>query len=367
MHLVGVQRQRRPRQDLGRVHRLAVGERRQADRLGGVREVVAQDARGSRRTRGSRRRARPRRSASRAAASSASGSSAGESSAARARSRSTWAIARSATTRGEVDAGRDAVARDLGRRPPGTRGTRAAAPRTASSRSGVSACWMEAISPSSCPGPHRWFATLSRSVRCSRPRRNRRAIASSTSSVVRRVVVEGRPVDRGGLGERRPVHGLARRPAGLARVREPVVVALVADGGAQQRVELEQLVPVAVGQRVRSFGLVHRSPPRRAVRSEQPQRTGAVDLQGGAAHEPGRRRTEERRPRARSPPGPRGARYGRAPSRGRWRAGPGHTRFTVMPSAIRSWRGGLGPGPQARAGDVRIGERRGSAASRRSR
>ena len=37
--LLRLERQRRPRQDLRRVHRVAVGQRRQADRLGGVRQV----------------------------------------------------------------------------------------------------------------------------------------------------------------------------------------------------------------------------------------------------------------------------------------------------------------------------------------
>ena len=42
VHLIRVERERRPREDLRRVHRISVGEGAEADRLGGLRQVVAE-------------------------------------------------------------------------------------------------------------------------------------------------------------------------------------------------------------------------------------------------------------------------------------------------------------------------------------
>ena len=70
-------------------------------------------------------------------------------------------------------------------------------------------------------------------------------------------VVEMLTIDRGELVERGAVQRLGGRPSRLARVRQPVVVAFVADDGAEDGFDLEQPVPIPVGERPCAFVVVH--------------------------------------------------------------------------------------------------------------
>ena len=63
-----------------------------------------------------------------------------------------------------------------------------------------------------------------------------------------RGLVELRPVDRGELGERPSARGVLCRATVLARVREPVVEAFVADVGAGQRLSLQEALPEAIDE-----------------------------------------------------------------------------------------------------------------------
>jgi hypothetical protein len=69
--------------------------------------------------------------------------------------------------------------------------------------------------------------------------------------------VERSPIDRGELVEGGAVVGLRRGTALLADVREPVVVALVADRRGERRLPLEQLFPDPVGECLGAVGVVH--------------------------------------------------------------------------------------------------------------
>ena len=102
MHLVRIERQRRPREDQRGVEPVAVRERRQADRLGAMREVAPAASPGSARTPGSPRRGRRPRSAAPRRGRSATGAMAGDASGASASRRSSCATARSVTRRGDV-------------------------------------------------------------------------------------------------------------------------------------------------------------------------------------------------------------------------------------------------------------------------
>ena len=80
----------------------------------------------------------------------------------------------------------------------------------------------------------------------------------------------------------------------VARVCEPVVVPLVTDERAEHRLELEQLIPIAFGERLGllSVGVEvdHQDSSRLRVGRcvlQEAQGTGAVDLQRGSADEPG--------------------------------------------------------------------------------
>ena len=108
--------------------------------------------------------------------------------------------------------------------------------------------------------------------------------------------VERRPVDRGELVERRAVHGRRSRSPRLSRVAQPVVVTLVADHGAEHRFQLEEFFPIPVGQRPCALHGVHVSDAPRVGRwvLEEPEDTGAVHLERGAAHETRRLGAQER-------------------------------------------------------------------------
>ena len=66
-----------------------------------------------------------------------------------------------------------------------------------------------------------------------------------------------RAIDRRGVGKRRALDGLVGAASVLAGIGQSVVVAGVAGRGAEERLEFEELVPVAFREGMRAFGLVH--------------------------------------------------------------------------------------------------------------
>ena len=206
-----------------------------------------------------------------------------------------------------------------------------------SSRSGVSAACIELTSASSCAGPQKWLATWSRSMRCSRSARARRAIASITSTVLRCVVSTAvRSIVTSSASAPRCTASTSR--ALLAGIAQTVVEALVAGLRTERGLEHQQVFPVAVGERrARSVSFMSR----RLLMSTfvglaEAQGTGAVHLQCRAAHES--RRFEHRN--ATTLPKSSGSPMRPAAPNALTRSvacSPGHARFSVMPSTIRSW------------------------------
>ena len=208
--------------------------------------------------------------------------------------------------------------------------------------------------PAAAPGPQKWLATWSRSIRCSRSARNRVAIASITSTVLRcvastavRSIVSSSASAPGARPRRRRDPSRSDRRDGRRTVRHRP--------RAQGGFELQQLHPIAVGEVAGAFGVVHRLPSAGKRRSQQAQGSCAVDLECRPAHEARGPRNTGRSPPCRTRRGrPAAGTTELGDPVGGVQAGAREVQRDAVIDQVLG--GGLGPRPQAGARGVRVGE-----------